>query len=251
VTTIGHGGSLAGFRAELLRFPEQETTVLVLCNFPTSDPAGRARRVADVVMADHLEPVPEAEAEETPAAETGPVELTTEQLDAFVGHWRASMGVEVEIRREEDRLIFIQDGGRTPITVLADDRLRVGVADIDMTASRMTNGKYTFMRVTQRGQAFTAERFDPEAGVPDFATLVGEFYSEELDVTYGLFQGERGLMVRGPLGQEARVQVGDDDRIRAPFGTLVLQREGGQVVGFTLEAGRAGGMVFVKVVGGG
>jgi hypothetical protein len=79
---------------------------------------------------------------------------------------------------------------------------------------------------------------------------VGDFYSEELDVTYSLFGGDRGLMLRGPLGQEVRVQLGDDDRITASFGTLVLNREAGQVVGFTLEAGRASGMVFTGVGGG-
>ena len=84
----------------------------------------------------------------------------------------------------------------------------------------------------------------------DYSEVVGEYYSEELDVTNSLFGGEEGLMVRGPLDQELRVSLGDNDQIRAPFGTMVLQREGGDVVGFTLDAGRAAGMIFRRVVGG-
>ena len=251
VTTIGHGGALAGFRSDLLRFPEQETTVLVLCNFPNSDPAARGRQVADVVLADHLDPLPGAE--EAPIGPEAPVELTTDQLDSFVGHWRASMGIEVEIRREEDRLIFSQDGGRTPVIVVANDKLRLEASDIDMTLSRMTAGKYTFMNVVQRGTAFTAERFDPldlPSDPRDYSQVVGEYYSEELDVTYSFVQEEGGLMVRGPLGQGGRIVLGDNDQITVPFGTLVLQRDGGTVVGFTLEAGRAAGMVFKRVGGG-
>ncbi|MBT8396684.1 MAG: serine hydrolase, partial [Gemmatimonadetes bacterium] len=253
VATIGHGGALAGFRSDLLRFPEQETTVLVLCNYPNSDPPTRGRQVADVVLADHLEPLLEAEAEEAPTGPETAVDLTPDELDAFVGHWRASMGIEVEIRREGDRLIFSQDGGRTPVIVLANDRLRLEASDIDMTLSRLTAGKFTFMEVVQRGQEFTAERFDPSEPVSvtrDYSEVVGEYYSEELDVTYRLVQEEGGLMVRGPLGQRGLVLLEDNGQIRTPFGTLVLQREGGEIVGFILEAGRAVGMVFRRVVGG-
>jgi hypothetical protein len=57
--TVSHGGALAGFRTELLRFPEEERTVLVLCNFPTSEPGRRAREVADALFADRFpEPRP-------------------------------------------------------------------------------------------------------------------------------------------------------------------------------------------------
>ncbi len=252
LSTIGHGGSLAGFRADLLRFPEQETTILVLCNFPTANPAGRGRQVADLVLAGHLEPLPETEPEEDPVDPEGPVELTPDQMDAFVGHWRASMGIEVEIRREGDRLVFLQDGGRTPLSIVARNRLRLAAADINMTTSRLRDGKFMFMNVVQRGQEFTAERFEPgaeDASAQDFSNVVGDFYSEELDVTYRLFEGDGGLRLGVPGGQEVRVVVGNNDRIRVPFGTLVLERNGDTVVGFTVDAGRAAGIQFVKVRG--
>lgn len=54
LATVSHGGALAGFRTELLRFPVEERTVLVLCNFPTSEPGRRAREVADVLLADRF-----------------------------------------------------------------------------------------------------------------------------------------------------------------------------------------------------
>ena len=40
--TVRHGGSLMGFRAELLRFPDQRFTALVLCNLASIAPAGLA-----------------------------------------------------------------------------------------------------------------------------------------------------------------------------------------------------------------
>ena len=49
--TIGHGGADAGFRTQVQWFPEVETGVVVLTNVANGNPAGRARDVADVVLA--------------------------------------------------------------------------------------------------------------------------------------------------------------------------------------------------------
>ena len=49
--TIGHGGSDAGFRTQVYWFPEANTGVVVLTNAANGNPAGRARGVADIVLA--------------------------------------------------------------------------------------------------------------------------------------------------------------------------------------------------------
>ena len=57
--TVSHGGSWAGFRAELLRFPSEKVSVICLCNLASTNPPQLARRVADVVLeARFTEPVP-------------------------------------------------------------------------------------------------------------------------------------------------------------------------------------------------
>ncbi len=57
--TVRHGGSWAGYRAELLRLPTVKTSVMVLCNLATADPEERANRVADIVLRGRLtEPAP-------------------------------------------------------------------------------------------------------------------------------------------------------------------------------------------------
>jgi CubicO group peptidase (beta-lactamase class C family) len=247
LATVGHGGSLAGFRAHLLRFPEERTTVIVLCNFPTSNPERRAQRVADVILEGRLEEGIETE-ERTRAPDTAVAEsLTPEQLDAFVGHWRASMGIEVEIQRVDDRLVFIQDGRRSPLIVLEENVLRLELADITMTVSDPVEGKFHFMSVIQRGQEFTAERFEPAGGILDIAPLIGAYYSEELDVTYRLVDSDPGMMLELPPDRRTRAFLGDDDRIRARTLILEVRRQDGQVLGFTINAGRVRGIFFERL----
>ena len=54
--TVRHGGSWGGYRAELLRFPEQHFSVACLCNVGNSDPSRRANLVAEVYLGSLMKP---------------------------------------------------------------------------------------------------------------------------------------------------------------------------------------------------
>jgi CubicO group peptidase (beta-lactamase class C family) len=81
--TVGHGGSDAGFRSQVLWFPEHETGIAVLSNLASGNPGGRARRVADVVLGDVLDPV-EPEPDGGEAAVSVPLETLPEAEDVDV-----------------------------------------------------------------------------------------------------------------------------------------------------------------------
>jgi len=51
---VEHTGTTGGYRAVIIRFPRQHTSVAVLCNVSDAAPATLARRVADHVLRDHL-----------------------------------------------------------------------------------------------------------------------------------------------------------------------------------------------------
>ena len=48
--TISHGGTDAGYRSEILRFPDQRVAVAVLCNGRAADPYSWARETADLYL---------------------------------------------------------------------------------------------------------------------------------------------------------------------------------------------------------
>jgi hypothetical protein len=51
---VEHGGSLGGYRAHLLRFPDQHFSVAALCNLGSIAPGNLARQVADVTFGNQL-----------------------------------------------------------------------------------------------------------------------------------------------------------------------------------------------------
>jgi CubicO group peptidase (beta-lactamase class C family) len=248
--TVSHGGALAGFRTQLLRFPEQHTTVLVLCNIPSAQPSTRARKVADIVLGDRMEAKDEPDA--APAApDRTPVELTIEQLDAFTGSWTASVGITVEIVREDHQLVFVQSGQRVPVVPIAENVLWMESALIEMTVTEARDGQWIAMDVDQNGSTFTATWNDPAtqspADAPDYSDLVGDYYSEDLDATYTLMMDAGELKMVVPPGRPVGLVSTGDDSFRAGALRMRVDRQGDGVRGFTFGAGRVRGVYFRRV----
>jgi CubicO group peptidase (beta-lactamase class C family) len=72
LTTNGHGGSTWGFRAQVVRIPDEALAVAVLCNREDLNPRGLAYGVADLYLEDRLGPAPEADPRRRPRSGTGP-----------------------------------------------------------------------------------------------------------------------------------------------------------------------------------
>ncbi len=84
--TFGHGGSWAGYRTNFIRFPEQNLSIAIFCNVSDCNPAGRARRVAEVFVGDRMGPEPAAP---EPEEETADPSLSADRLREFVGAYRS------------------------------------------------------------------------------------------------------------------------------------------------------------------
>src|SRR5713101_7298728 len=83
--TVSHGGSWGGYRAELLRFPEQHFSVACLCNLGNASPSKRAHQVADVFLSDLMKPRSNKPQTEEKDQFVEIIELTSKSLDAFNG----------------------------------------------------------------------------------------------------------------------------------------------------------------------
>ena len=101
--TVGHGGADAGYRSDFLRFPEQEVSVAVLCNFPSSGPGGLGRQVADIVLEDAVSratPRPGG-SEEEQGEEPDPVPLSEAEISELEGYYTAEFNDRPLVLRNE------------------------------------------------------------------------------------------------------------------------------------------------------
>ncbi|MCH7823291.1 MAG: hypothetical protein IH849_00690 [Acidobacteria bacterium] len=168
--TVSHSGGFVGFRAQIVRFPDERFTVICLCNRGDANPTRLSYAVADVYLEERLEPV--------------------------------------------------DDTG--------DDEGASGEEDAE-------------------GNSFVPK---PE----ELAELAGDYYSEELDVTYALRVEGQGLALESGLAPELGGSSGiifapaETDVVKYRFLTLRFQRDsGGRVSGFELDAGRVTNLGFTRL----
>jgi CubicO group peptidase (beta-lactamase class C family) len=93
--TVRHGGSWGGYRAELLRFPDQRFSVACLCNVGDADPSRRADQVADVYLNGLMKEKTLKEKSEQPRKkEYAGAPPTAAQLLSYAGDfWGEELGV--------------------------------------------------------------------------------------------------------------------------------------------------------------
>jgi CubicO group peptidase (beta-lactamase class C family) len=131
LATVDHTGGDAGYRSDMIRFPEQHFTAECLCNSAAADPSQLTRRVAEIYLAKEMKPAEAARVEN----EKG-VQLTPEQLISKVGTYLNPENADIlRITVKGDKL---QAGWGTgeesyEMKAVGDNHFRLLIAPVDLT----------------------------------------------------------------------------------------------------------------------
>jgi CubicO group peptidase (beta-lactamase class C family) len=122
---VEHGGSLGGYRAEFLRFPEQRFSVIILSNLSSIVPSRLARQVADLYLADDFgeeKPEPERRAVKKPVT----IDIPVEKLEEYTGHFRSEeVPAEFQVLMNDEFLCLRRLGGHNlRMQAMEKDRFR-------------------------------------------------------------------------------------------------------------------------------
>ncbi len=123
---VEHGGSLGGYRADLLRFPDQRFSVILLSNSSSFNPSRLARQVADIYLADEFEEdKPKPPKRSTQKREA--IDIPEEKLMEYEGQFYSEeilAGFEIALR--EGHLYMRRDGDlAVPLQAVSNDKFRV------------------------------------------------------------------------------------------------------------------------------
>lgn len=108
--TVSHSGSMMGFKAAYLQFPEQRFSLVATCNLGSIEPMGLLRQVAEIYLGDRLaDPEPASEGGGgrggRGAAGEGP-RLSAAELGAFAGSfYSAELDVTYEMAIDNGALV--------------------------------------------------------------------------------------------------------------------------------------------------
>jgi CubicO group peptidase (beta-lactamase class C family) len=262
LATVDHGGADAGYRSDLMRFPEQHFSASALCNFADANPTDLVHKVADIVLAKEIKAAaanaPTDAPKEAPKNGDGAtISLTADQLNAFTGmYWN----------REDDGFvkIFVKDGQLTadsgddePLILkpFADSHFHIAnkpwgsLVDIHFLAAAGDKPKGL-------EQSFGGGKPQPfeatEAATPTSAQLgeyVGAFVNEEIDPIYRIVLDGDKLKLTRLKHEPDRLRPTVRDVFTGEIGTVRFVRDAsGQISGFTLNAGRIQNFHFTKKI---
>jgi CubicO group peptidase (beta-lactamase class C family) len=247
---VNHGGAWGGYRAQLLRFPDERVSVATLCNLGQINSSQLAYRVADVVLADRLVPRPAAPARAEPAPAGAVVDEAT--LAAIAGLYRdPATRVMRTIALEDGRLYLVAGGARYELrpTSATEFQLLDAPVAVTLTAEAATASGPRRLRWAPAGSApSTLDRLAIVApGPAELEEYAGSFHSEELDAAFTLLVDDGALVLRRRGSDPDRLRpLVRDEFSMGSAGLRFSRAADGSIDGFLLDLGRVRNLRFER-----
>jgi len=245
---VSHGGGWAGYRAELMRFPEQRTSVIVLANLGSIQASRLAKRIADVCLADAFpEPVP-------PSApgDPGTVTLPDQAWQALAGlHRSATSGGVLELAVAEDGPVAMLFGRKLKLMALTPTRFAAVDWPFDLHFEVRGAGPDSTLAVRGEIQGPRPEHYHKIAFSPasaaQLAAYVGDYHSDELDATYSVALEGDQLCLRRRFAPPTALRPTTPDAFAARnFALQFTHDAANRVDAFVLCDGRDRNLRFVR-----
>lgn len=245
--TISHGGAFVGFRAELLRFPEERLSIAIFANRADANPTRMAFQVADILLKDKLvEPIEKVVEE---------VEISNPEkeleLKQMVGTYEIEPGVTASITIKNDSLNVLQNWNKSTYNLVKKKGNTFGIPgeeNLSFTFTDFNDDRAQTLVVLQGSRETKAERKkEIDFSKVNLNEYSGDYYSRELDATY-ILKIENGVLKASIQGKEPSVDctISEIDQFAMRYGLMRFQRTNTGISGFELDSGRVKNLKFHK-----
>ena len=240
---VSHGGGFVGFRAQMVRFPEQKFTVICLANLGTINPSRLCLQVADIYLADKLKKKEKVKA----------VALSKQELADKTGNYQDERnGTWIIISMKEGKLVMEAWGRKDVLTPVSETCFQALDAPFDNSIEFFPDekGRIRTAKLTIEGEEeinlVKAPKLSPltPSQLKEYA---GEYYNDELPVTYKLAAEKGSLYFKHKNAPEGALKAMDRDKFTIHWFNIEFVRDKRKrIKGFVLGAGRAANIEFVK-----
>ncbi len=207
---IKHSGNMAGYRAQIVAFPEQKFTVIALCNNMAIFPSVIVEKLAGIYLEGQLKPdAPSPK----PVTESLPPALPLSEKDAlrYAGTYaHVESGRVFKLSLKDGKLI--NSGllrNEIPVTAISENRLLL-VAGTDVTELDPVfnkSGAISEIKIlTKSGKPDIFVPVKPPVASPEkLFEYAGTYYSEELNADYKISLQGNNLSVQ--IGENLETQL--------------------------------------------
>jgi hypothetical protein len=190
-----------GFRAQLLRFPGEQLTVISLCNVGHANPGGLSLAVADVFLGEDLGENPgedTVDAGASPEPEPEAIEVSAETRESYTGTYKTADSTLIrDLSVTEGKLWYVRgEGNQTELLPIGPGRFRMKGTSFEVSFESVEDVRT--MTVAGPGEEVVLKTFDRwKPSETELSRYLGSFYSEELGSTHRVEtqDGEIALMI--------------------------------------------------------
>ena len=244
---VDHAGEDAGYKAYMMRFPDQHFSVTTLCNLASISPSTLNRKIADIYLASQLASTDAADGDFATSPQPGP-----HRLAALAGVYvDPDDGIRVLRLHVEDGKLWGGglDGKGYELRAISDTRFRYVVFQTELSFRQDESGTPTgFTARTKAGKSFQFSRaiaYQPTAAqLEDFT---GVFRSDEIDVPYEVIIKDDHLAVRSKAPDLPLLPVTADLFVNGQNRIRFTRNAQGQVSGALLSTGRIRNFRFERL----
>jgi CubicO group peptidase (beta-lactamase class C family) len=247
---ISIGGDFLGYRAELLRFPDQKFSVICLFNFNRFHPNGIARQVADIYLADQIKSQGSGGGQ---PVEVNYIQMSEQELKDKTGTFLDPINRSFwTLNIEEGKLAVAAANGMRfrigPVSATEFREFQVPVR-IDVRFENRGEGARPMMYISfdrRKPQVFEPVKLVTPMPA-ELAEYAGEYYSDEAQATYKVGVENDRLVVTARRTRRLVLSPAiKDEFIFANFNFDFTRDQQNRVTGFLLDTDRSVNVRFVR-----
>jgi len=247
LNVVAHSGAFLGFRTQLIRFQEQNFSVIVLSNISDFKPSEKVYRITDILLDDKIL---ENKIEKITPEKSNSFKLTNKKLDDFSAlYWNNRDDQLINIYLKNDTLRYSNNENRENLLLpISKNKFKLinSTTDITIKFELKDNKAYKMLAITDRDtpkESFAFEKI-PVTG-EYIRSFVGSYYSDELDCTYELKTNDDTLILY--INGEEIITLNplmDNFFTDDYYGTFRFKND--DHLEFILNSGRIRGIKFIK-----
>lgn len=242
---ISHGGAWVGYRSDLMRFPENELTIVCLSNLIQTKPTYLSKRIADICLKDILigppTPLKPCRADRRGGVKSGPAPRVGAYLNGSGDGF-------IEIERVEKKYILRDDESRYDLYSLGAGRYTVATGSREIQVDKASNGGQRIILKKLNAAPVEYRIVDPKhAGRDSTAGFRGRYYSEELAAEYAVSRKGAKVFLERPGAASEDLHRIAKGILAGKYVFLNMQKNQGTSC-FLLNYCRVRGIVFRKVL---
>ena len=242
-----HGGSVGGYRSNMVYFPKQEVGIIVLSNFSSAGVGGKVTAMVNILLEDAF--TEEAARPASPQViSRKKTTLDPQVFEPYLGNYFVD-GVIAELTRQKDQMFIYAEGQMpTPVPLSPSSETTFFAEGIDLAIRIVKPKDNNPRRIQIQFQGDRHGGYQLAKQVPK--DLLGEYYSPELDTRYIIVEDGSGLVVQHQRHADFELFPVSEDRL---FGTAyvfadvqVVRKATGEITGLKVSNGRVRNMWFEK-----